>query len=197
MSRSAPCCARMVQCHVTRRLAHHLSSRAPYRLQMIILDPATMELCETLKLHRSRDSNEHHFFDRVDHAPSRLVSQKGYTRLEVSRGHRFDKLSCGPVESRDLRQQPSHEPYSKTIQLDGLDFIYQLCFEIHKCRSDSFISVSNLCGPRMKMIRLWSDWFVAGKSKSSNGCSVSGLKLFTKLVWTDSTYDIGFILSAH
>lgn len=156
-----------------------------------------MELCETLELYRSRDPEEHQFFATVDHAPSRLVSQKGYTRLEVSREQRLDKLDCGSVGSRDITQKPSHDSYSKTIQLDDLDFLYQLCFEIHKCRADSFISVSNLCGPRMKMIRLWSDWFVAGKPEHGKGCSVSGVKLFTKLVWTDSTYDVGFILSAH
>ena len=197
MSRSSPCCARMIQCHVSRRLVHHLSSRAPYKLQVIILDPATMEVCETLELHRSRDSGKHQIFETVDFAPSRLVSQKGYTRLELSRGQHHDKLNRGSVESRDFTQKPPHDPYSKNIQLDDLDFLYHLCFEIHKCRADSFISVSNLCGPRMKMIRLWSDWFAASKPENGKGYSMPGTKLFTKLVWTDSTYDVGFILSAH
>lgn len=197
VSRASPCCARMVSSHVDRRVTYHLSSCAPYKLKMVLLDPPTMDGCETLALTRSAGTVTHESSSLAAHPASQLLARKGYTRLKVSRDQRFTTSALRSYGLNAPFQKPPRDQYSKIIQLDTLDFLYQLCFEIHQCRSDSFVSVGNLCGPRMKMIRLWSDWFTSNKQQHSDGCSKPSVTLFTKLIWTDSTFDVGFILSAR
>ena len=183
----------MIRSYVSRRVRQHLSSDAPYKLTMIILDPATMERCETLQLSWPQEPNEHQPFGTLSGAPSR---RRGYTKLKVSRSQNFDNFDVGFTESHVLTQNVLHDSYSKIIHFDNLDFLYQLCFDIHKCHTGSFITVGNLCGPRMKMIRLWNDWFKANDLGYSKDLRASDGKLFTKLVWTDRLRDVGFFLSA-
>ena len=55
---------------------------------------------------------------------------------------------------REYYLRPADENFSKIMHLDGLDILYQLCFNLYKCKSESFVLVSNLCGEKIRIIRL-------------------------------------------
>lgn len=164
---------------------------------MILSDPATMQRSETLELTASRDPVKHLFFKSMTHTAKRIAPLQDYISLKLSRTQCLDKPNADSVGSDAISQASLQDNYSKIIQFDELDFIYHMCFAIHKCKRGSFISVGNLCGERMKMIRLWTNWFTNAKPQYRDGSSTSCAHLFTKLVWSDSSFDVGFIVSAH
>jgi hypothetical protein len=149
---------------------------------MVLSDPATMEQNETLALLLSSFSIEPFILNALRSAPQRPGSLQNYTFLDVRR-------APSPGKCDDL--------YSKTIQLDDLDFLYLLFFEVRRCSSESLVSVNNLCGGRMRLIRLWKKWFSENRGLQIHDGEGTSKRLFTKLVWAGPNFDIGFLFSAR
>jgi hypothetical protein len=186
----------MVRSHVNRRIVYPCSSRAAYKLTMMLSDPATMEECEALELNQSRNlaqDNPNGFTDGQYH----LSPKENYARFKLSRSKSLKMFSLSSIQSENSGSRPPQESFSKIIHLDGLDFLYQLCFSLYKCKSESFVTVSNLCGEKMRMIRLWSNWFTESKGQLRSDSSEFCTKLFTRLVWSDPSLNVGFIVSAR
>lgn len=194
---SSLCCARLVQSHVNSRITRHLASAAPYKLRLILSDPASMQGCEFLELAKPRALNRQNLPGSMDHRTEVITWQGNHTRLSISCGQNFSVSNLDTQDVHDDLRVASPANYSKSIQLDDLDFLYQICFDIHRCIPRSLIAVANLCGERMRMLRLWKYWFTEAEAQTASRSVVSGMKLFTKLVWVDSNFDIGFIISAH
>lgn len=191
-SLASPCCFHLVQSQLDRRISYYLSTRTPSRLTMMLSDPTMMQRCEALALSRSLDPLKQEFLEDQTHPPRDFAPPHNFISLKVSPTESLDRLSSDTIGlPEDITNIASRASYSKVIQLDDLDFLYQMCFAIYECKSNSSIAVSNLCGGRVKFIRLWSEWFTGSKSNTSSG------KLFTKLVWCDSVFDVGFIVSAY
>lgn len=140
-----------------------------------------MEKNETLALVSSSISIEPSVLNALGSAPNWPGSLQSYTLLDVRRGLIPGK--CGDL-------------YSKTIQLDDLDFLYLLFFEVHRCRPESPISVKNLCGGKMRLIRLWKKWFTENRALQIYDGEGISKGLVTKLVWAGPNFDMGFLFSA-
>lgn len=195
-SRTSRRCSQMVESHVKRRINYYLSSKTPSKLIMTMSDPAMMEQPETLRLSLSRNPVKHHFLDTIAKTPEMISPRDQYISLKLSRDQLSNRRGKGLSSSGDTKQASPHANYSKTIKLDSLDILYQICFAIHKYRSESSVSAANLCGWRTKWIRLYPHWFPGRKDQSQTGGIASCGKLFTRLLWIDATHDIGFVISA-
>lgn len=196
-SLASPSCFRLVQSQLDRRVAYYLSPQTPSKLKMMLSDPAMMQRCEALELSLSRSPVKQRFFGDKMHSPKHWPPRDSFISLKVSRDKSLDSLASDMIRPGDITQMAQRVNYSKIIQLDNLDFLYQMCFAIYECKSNSSILVSNLCGGRVKTIRLWSDWFTEGKTDCSDESNTSSNRLFTKLVWTDRAFGVGFIVSAY
>ncbi|KAJ5875005.1 uncharacterized protein N7473_011191 [Penicillium subrubescens] len=148
---------------------------------MVLSDPATMEMNESLALVLAPISLEHSILSALCSMPDVPDTLSGYTFLDVRRSLKTGKWD-------DL--------YSKIIRFDEFDFLYLLLFDIYKCRPDSLISVGNLCGGRMRLIRLWKKWFTENGAPDEHGSETSSQTLFTKIVWAGPNFDVGFLVSA-
>jgi hypothetical protein len=186
----------MVRSQVNRRIMYYLSPQTPFKLQMLLSDPAAMQGCETLELTRWQGPVKDQFIHTATPIPERIKGKENYISLTLSR-QIPKKVRLSSIAPNNITPVPTHGRYSKTIQLDELDFLYQLCFAIHKCKIQSHIYPSNFSGAGMKMIRLWKDWFTQGNVQGNPTGSGSGPKLFSKLIWTDPAFEIGFVLSAR
>ncbi|KAJ5335644.1 uncharacterized protein N7506_005702 [Penicillium brevicompactum] len=162
---------------------------------MMLSDPNTMQRCEALELTCSLSSVKWEFFEEKTHPPKNIAPPHRFISWRVCPAKGLDTLSSDTVEvTTDMAPRAS---YSKIIHLDDFDFLYQMQFAIYECKSSSSISVSSLCGGRIKSIRLWSRWFTGSKSYGTYESNTPSGKLFTKLVWCDSVFNVGFIVSAY
>lgn len=148
---------------------------------MVLSDPATMEKSESLALALAPVPLEHSILRARCSMPDVPNTLSGYTFLDVRHS-----LNTGKGDGL----------YSKIIRFDDFDFLYLLLFDIYKCRPDSLISVGNLCGGRMRLIRLWKKWFTQNGAASEHGSETSSKMLFTRLVWAGPNFDVGFLVSA-
>lgn len=197
LARCSLCYDRIARSHVHSRLTRHLSPQAPYKLRITLSDPATMGGCETLDLSELQCSSGQVHVEVSAPLRGKMACEQIYTMLGIYRYQKTSTPGAVSLESNPIFSIESRNCYSRDIELDDLDFLYQLHFDLQKCRLDSPISLDNLCGERVRPLRLWKAWFSVSEDEKKVHDDSSPMKLFTKIVWADVGHDVGFTVSAY